>query len=69
MSRAARRIRARSCRSVRWRILVRVLKADFPGITQVVGHRDLSPDLDGDGVVEPDEWTKACPCFEVKREL
>lgn len=34
------------------RILVRVLKADFPGITQVVGHRDLSPDLDGDGVVE-----------------
>ena len=26
-------------------------------------------DLDGDGVVEPDEWTKACPCFEVKREL
>ena len=51
------------------RILVRVLKADFPGITQVVGHRDLSPDLDGDGVVEPDEWTKACPCFDVKKEL
>lgn len=51
------------------RILVRVLKADFPAITQVVGHRDLSPDRDGDGVVEPEEWCKACPCFEVKREL
>ncbi len=51
------------------RILVRVLKEDFPGITQVVGHRDLSPDLDGDGIVEPEEWTKMCPCFEVKREL
>ena len=51
------------------RILVRVLKSDFPAITQVVGHRDLSPDLDGDGMVEPEEWTKACPCFDVKKEL
>lgn len=51
------------------RILVRVLKSDFPAITQVVGHRDLSPDLDGDGTVEPEEWTKACPCFDVKKEL
>lgn len=51
------------------RVLVRVLKEDFPTIERVVGHRDLSPDLDGDGVVEPDEWTKACPCFEVEREL
>lgn len=51
------------------RVLVRVLKEDFPTITQVVGHRDLSPDLDGDGIVEPEEWTKACPCFEVEREL
>lgn len=31
----------------------------------VVGHRDLSPDLDGDGQVEPHEWVKACPCFNV----
>jgi N-acetylmuramoyl-L-alanine amidase len=34
-----------------------------------VGHRDLSLDLDGDGTVEPEEWTKACPCFDVKKEL
>ena len=51
------------------RILVRVLKEDFPEITRVTGHRDLSPDLDGDGVVEPEEWTKACPCFDVATDL
>lgn len=47
------------------RILVRVLRSDFPSIRRVAGHRDLSPDLDGDGTVEPEEWTKACPCFDV----
>lgn len=35
------------------------------GLRAVVGHRDLSPDLDGDGVVEPFEWVKQCPCFSV----
>lgn len=35
------------------------------GLRAVVGHRDLSPDLDGDGVVEPHEWVKQCPCFDV----
>lgn len=29
----------------------------------IVGHRDLSPDLDGDGIVETTEWIKQCPCF------
>lgn len=33
-------------------------------VKRIVGHRDLSPDLDGDGVVEPNEWVKMCPCFE-----
>lgn len=32
---------------------------------RVVGHRDLSPDADGDGVVEPAEWLKTCPGFDV----
>lgn len=32
---------------------------------RVVGHRDLSPDLDGDHVVEPWEWLKICPGFDV----
>lgn len=40
----------------------------FPGIEHV-GHRDLSVDLDGDGVISKYEWLKACPCFDVKTEL
>lgn len=35
----------------------------------VCGHRDLSPDLNGDGVIEPEEWVKECPCFEVRKGL
>lgn len=29
------------------------------------GHRDLSPDKDGDGIIEPYEYLKACPTFDV----
>ena len=50
------------------RSIVSVLRAQFPGI-EVVGHRDLSVDLNGDGVITPDEWMKECPCFDVKTEL
>lgn len=50
------------------RVLVRVLAMDFQ-TRRIVGHRDLSPDLDGDGVIEPEEWTKVCPCFDVGTEL
>ncbi len=35
----------------------------------VMGHRDLSPDLDGDGIIEPHEWVKLCPCFDVSSWL
>lgn len=31
---------------------------------RVCGHRDLSPDLDGDGEIEPHEWLKICPGFD-----
>jgi N-acetyl-anhydromuramyl-L-alanine amidase AmpD len=34
----------------------------------VLGHRDLSPDRDHDGVVEPFEWVKVCPCFDAAPE-
>lgn len=46
-------------------VLVRELRRDFPKISRIVGHRDLSPDRDRDGVVEPHEWLKACPSFDV----
>lgn len=37
-------------------------------ITRICGHRDLSPDLNGNGVVEPDEWVKQCCCFDAGPE-
>jgi N-acetylmuramoyl-L-alanine amidase len=40
----------------------------YPG-ARVCGHRDLSPDKDGDGKIEPHEYLKACPCFDVATEL
>lgn len=33
------------------------------------GHRDYSPDKNGNGIIEPWEWMKACPCFDVKTEI
>lgn len=45
--------------------LVAELVATYPG-ADVLGHRDISPDKDGDGVIEPHEWLKACPCFDVR---
>lgn len=38
------------------------------GLRLVLGHRDLSPDRDHDGVVEPFEWVKVCPCFNAATE-
>jgi len=35
----------------------------------VYGHRELSPDLNGNGIVEPNEWIKQCPCYDVKAKL
>lgn len=44
------------------------LRLVFPGVKQVLGHRDTSPDLNGDGVISPNEYMKACPCFDVQKE-
>jgi N-acetyl-anhydromuramyl-L-alanine amidase AmpD len=41
------------------------LKKQFPK-AKIVGHRDLSPDKDKDGVVERHEWVKMCPSFDAK---
>lgn len=34
------------------------------GIT-IKGHRDYSPDLNGDGIIQRTEWIKTCPGFDV----
>lgn len=44
---------------------VKKAKKLFPN-AKIVGHRDLSPDLNRDGIITPQEWTKDCPSFEVK---
>ena len=36
---------------------------------KIVGHRDLSPDLNGDGIIQPGEWTKMCPCYDVRGDF
>ena len=48
--------------------LVDDLRHHYPQ-ANIVGHRDLSPDRNGDGKVTRDEWVKQCPCFEVKEEF
>jgi len=50
------------------RDLVERLLVDYPEIKRIDGHRDLSPDLNGNGIVEPHEWVKMCPCFDVHAE-
>ena len=30
------------------------------------GHRDFSPDLNGDGIIQRKEWIKTCPGFSVR---
>ena len=47
-------------------LLVALVSA-FPG-SKIVGHRDLSPDLNGDGIIKPNEWIKSCPCFDATKE-
>jgi N-acetylmuramoyl-L-alanine amidase len=44
--------------------LVESLRKKYPG-ARICGHRDLSPDQDNDGLVEPWEWLKTCPGFDV----
>jgi len=44
--------------------LLSELKNRYP-TARIVGHRDLSPDRNGDGKITPNEFIKACPSFDV----
>ena len=48
--------------------LIKALTIVFPNIDSIVGHRDLSPDLNNNGTIEPNEYMKQCPCFNAKDE-
>lgn len=47
--------------------LLEQLKERYPDAV-IQGHRDFSPDLDGNGVISPGEYIKECPCFNAKEE-
>ena len=40
----------------------------YPSIRVLIGHRDTSPDLNESRSIEPHEYIKACPCFDVEKE-
>lgn len=48
-------------------MLIKEYKKKYPK-AEILGHRDLSPDKDGDGIIEKHEWLKVCPCFDAKEE-
>lgn len=43
--------------------LLQQLREKFPA-AKICGHRDFSPDKNGNGTIEPTEYIKACPCFD-----
>lgn len=47
--------------------ILKELKSKHPQ-AKICGHRDLSPDCNRDGRITPDEWLKACPCFDASVE-
>ena len=47
--------------------VLKELKTSYPDIT-FKGHRDYSPDKNGNGIIEPFEFLKSCPSFDVAKE-
>lgn len=47
--------------------LLEQLKGRYPQAT-IRGHRDFSPDQDGNGEISEDEFIKYCPCFDAQKE-
>jgi N-acetylmuramoyl-L-alanine amidase len=43
--------------------IIKAWKAKYPQ-AKVLGHRDFSPDKNGNGRVDPTERLKECPCFD-----
>lgn len=56
-----------ACQKEAMRRLVGELRLKYPQ-AEVVGHRDLSPDKNYNGIIEVWERITECPCFDVKSE-
>lgn len=49
------------------RKLLKLLKGRYQK-AEIMGHRDISPDANSNGIVDPWERIKECPCFDAKEE-
>ena len=47
--------------------LLKELKGRYPK-AEIMGHRDISADTNGNGIVDPWERIKECPCFDAINE-
>ena len=47
--------------------LLQELRCLYPKAV-ISGHRDFSKDINNNGIIEPFEFMKACPCFNAKTE-
>lgn len=47
--------------------LLESLRKKYPN-AYILGHRDISPDKNGNGIVDSWERIKACPCFDAEIE-
>lgn len=47
--------------------VLKELKKKYP-TAEILGHRDISPDKNNNGIVDPWERIKDCPCFDVLKE-
>lgn len=47
--------------------LLKELKGRYPK-AEILGHRDISPDTNGNGIVDTWERIKECPCFNARDE-
>lgn len=49
------------------RKLLKELHGRYPK-AEILGHRDISPDTNRNGKIDPWERIKECPCFDAKEE-
>lgn len=53
-----------------WLLIVKELQGKHKlALDKFKGHRDWSPDKNGDGKITIIDWLKECPCFDVQQKL